>query len=126
MLHKKLLYLLIVTGELSVMIVTFRIVFLTPEHLTPWCVVLCMLVAHCDDQNVNCSVLDDSHFLVFLMQLSISSTSYWASNSFAKEFICHLVIFCFGHVRGLMQAFAFPVPIFGLIILFYFYNVLKL
>jgi hypothetical protein len=66
-----------------------------------------MPVVHCYDRNVTCSVLDDSHFLAFLMQLSVKyiSTSYWASNSFAKEFMCHLVIFCFGHILGLIQTF---------------------
>jgi hypothetical protein len=63
---------------------------LSPEHLTPWCLILGMFVVHCDDQNVIHLVLDESHFLAFLMQLSVKSiscTSYWASNSFAKELI---------------------------------------
>jgi hypothetical protein len=68
-----------------------------------------------DDQNVIRLVLDDSHFLEFFMQLSfrsISCTLYWASNSFAKELICHLVILCFGYILGLIQAFDISVPVF--------------
>ena len=88
-----------------------------------------MPVVHCDDQNVKRLVLDDSHFLAFLMQLavkSISFTSYWASNSFAKELICHLVIFCFGYILGLIQVFDISVPIVYLILLFHFHNMLNL
>lgn len=70
---------------------------------------------HYDDQNVKHLVVDDSHFLACLMQLSVKSvscTSYWASNCFAKEVIGHLVIFCFGYILGLIQAFDISVPIF--------------
>lgn len=86
-------------------------------------------VVHCDDQNVRRLVLDCNHFLAFLMQLSvkpISCTSYWASNSFAKELICHLVISCFGYILGLIQAFDISVPVVYLILLFRFHNMLKL
>jgi len=76
-----------------------------------------------------CLVLDDSHFLALRMKLSfrsISCTSYWASNSFAKELIGHLVILCFGYILGLIQAFDISVPIFCLALLFHFHNMLKL
>jgi len=86
-----------------------------------------MPVVHCDDQNVRRLVLDDSYFLAFLMQLSVKSiscTSYWASNSFAKELICCLVISCFGYILGLIQAFDISVPFVYLILLFRFRNML--
>jgi len=85
-------------------------------------------VVHSDDQNVRRLVLDDNHFLAFLMQLSVKSicTSYWATNSFAKELICYLVISCFGYILGLIQAFDISVPVVYLILLFRFHNMLKL
>jgi hypothetical protein len=48
---------------------------------------------------------------MYLSVKSIPCTSYWASNSFAKELICHLVIFCFGYILGLIQAFDISVSI---------------
>jgi hypothetical protein len=55
MLHRKLLYLLIVIGELSVVVIaTFRIVvfFFFFEQLTPWCLIFGMPIMPCDDQNI--------------------------------------------------------------------------